>query len=97
MSEQIIGFLAGAVVTASYIPQIVRVFRLKSSHEISFPFTLLLLTGISLWLVYGIVKDDVPLILWNAAGAVQAALLLFAKLRYGKDHLLESGKLKAKS
>ncbi len=95
MPVQIVGFAAGAVVTLSYIPQIVRVFRLKSSHEISFPFTLLLLTGITLWLIYGIAKHDVPLILWNAAGAVQAGLLLYAKLRFGKDHLIENAKLKS--
>lgn len=86
MSIGIVGFIAGAVVTLSYIPQIVRVFRLKSSHEISLPFTALLLTGISLWLAYGIVKKDTPLILWNAVGVIQAALLLYAKVKYGKEH-----------
>jgi len=86
----LIGFIAGAVVTLSYIPQIVRVFRLKSSHEISLPFTALLLAGISLWLVYGIAKRDGPLILWNAVGAIQAALLFYAKLKYGKEHLVKS-------
>lgn len=84
MSIGLVGFIAGAVVTLSYIPQIVRVFRLKSSHEISLPFTALLLTGICLWLAYGIVKRDVPIILWNAVGAIQAALLLYAKLKYGR-------------
>ena len=93
MSIGFIGFIAGAVVTLSYIPQIVRVFRMKSSHEISLPFTVLLLAGISLWLAYGIAKRDGPLILWNAVGAVQAALLLYAKLKYGKDQLVESSKI----
>ena len=80
----LVGFIAGAVVTVSYIPQIVRVFRLKSSHEISLPFTALLLMGICIWLAYGVAKRDVPLILWNAVGAIQAALLLYAKLKYGR-------------
>ncbi len=87
MSIGLLGFIAGAVVTLSYIPQIYRVFRLKSSHEISLPFTVLLLAGISLWLAYGIVKKDAPLILWNAVGALQAALMLYAKLKYGKDKI----------
>ena len=87
MSIGIIGFIAGAVVTLSYIPQIIRVFRLKSSHEISLPFTVLLLAGISLWLAYGVAKKDVPIILWNAVGALQAALLLYAKLKYGNNNL----------
>lgn len=81
---EILGFTAGAVVTLSYIPQIVRVFRLKSSREISLPFTALLLTGICLWLAYGIAIRSVPIILWNAVGGIQAALLFYAKLKYGK-------------
>ena len=95
MSIGLVGFIAGAVVTLSYIPQIIRVFRMKSSHEISLPFTVLLLVGISLWLAYGVAKRDFPLILWNAVGAIQAALLLYAKLKYGNDHLIESSKLKS--
>ncbi len=95
MSIGLVGFIAGAVVTVSYIPQIVRVFRLKSSHEISLPFTALLLMGICIWLAYGVAKRDVPLILWNAVGAVQAALLLYAKVKYGKDNLIEKSKSKS--
>jgi uncharacterized protein with PQ loop repeat len=47
-------------------------------------FTGLLLSGITLWLVYGIFLRLLPVILWNAIGAVLVALLLYAKLKYGR-------------
>ena len=81
----VIGLVAGALVTLSLIPQILRVFKLKSAREISLLFTTLMLAGILLWLVYGVYLRSVPLILWNSAGAVLTGTLLFAKLKYGKS------------
>ena len=79
-----LGFVAGALVTCSLIPQLVRVFKLRSAYEISLLFTVLLLLGIITWLAYGISFGLIPVILWNATGAVLVAMLLYAKLRYGR-------------
>ncbi|MFC1869873.1 SemiSWEET family sugar transporter [Chloroflexota bacterium] len=79
-----LGLVAGALVTCSMIPQLIRVFQLKSAREISMLFTTLLLLGIICWLAYGIYLNLLPVILWNAIGAVLAALLLYAKLKYGR-------------
>ena len=81
--EQSLGLIAGALVTCSMVPQLVRVFQLKSAREISKLFTILLLLGLICWLAYGIYLKLTPVILWNAIGAVLAALLLYAKLKYG--------------
>jgi len=79
-----LGLIAGALVTFSIIPQLIRVFRLKSAREISMLFTTLLLLGILMWLVYGILLQLTPVIIWNAAGAVLTMVLLYAKLKYGR-------------
>ena len=84
LSAESLGFVAGALVTCSLIPQLVRVFKLRSAHEISMLFTTLLLAGIIIWLAYGILLRLTPVILWNAAATVLVALLLFAKLKYGR-------------
>jgi MtN3 and saliva related transmembrane protein len=83
-SAENLGFVAGALVSCSLIPQIIRVFKLRSAHEISMLFTSLLLTGILIWLAYGISLGLTPVILWNAIGAIPVAMLLYAKLKYGK-------------
>jgi len=79
-----LGFVGGALVTCSLVPQIIRVFKLRSAYEISLLFTTLLLLGIIIWLAYGISLGLAPVILWNAIGAVLVAVLLYAKLKYGK-------------
>lgn len=82
-----LGLIAGLLVTCSLIPQIIRVFRLRSAREISTVFTVLLLLGLVLWLVYGIILTLAPVIIWNAIGAVLAILLLYAKMRYGHNEI----------
>ena len=84
ISAELLGFIAGALATSSTIPQLVRIFRLKSAYEISTAFTILLLSGISLWLVYGLYLGLTTVIIWNAIGAGCVATLLFAKLKYGR-------------
>jgi MtN3 and saliva related transmembrane protein len=79
-----LGLLAGFLVTCSMVPQIIRVFKLRSAREISLLFTTLLLLGLIAWLVYGLSLGLLSVIIWNAVGAALAATLLYAKLRYGR-------------
>ncbi len=83
--QETLGFVAGILVTVALVPQVVRVFRLKSAVEISLPFTILLLIGMLCWLGYGILFQLFPIIFWNAMGAGLVATLLSAKLKYGKQ------------
>ena len=80
-----LGYIAGALTTFSFIPQIIRVFKTKSAHDISLTFNVMLFTGILLWLAYGIFDRNRPIIIWNAIAAVLTCTLLYAKIRYGRD------------
>lgn len=84
ISPETIGFIGGGIITASLIPQVHRVFKLKSAHDISLPFTLMLLIGLIFWINYGLSFDLRPVILWNSISIGLAALLLYAKLKYGR-------------
>jgi len=79
-----LGFIGGALVTCSLIPQLTRIFKLKSAREISMLFTSLLLLGIIFWMAYGICLGLPLVIIWNAIAAVLVATLLGAKLKYGR-------------
>ena len=79
-----LGIIAGAITTIGFLPQVLRVFRLRSAREISLPFTLMFFIGVSCWLVYGIILRLMPVVLWNAISALFALALLYAKLRYGR-------------
>ncbi len=79
-----LGLLAGLFTTFALIPQIMRIYKLKSAREISVIYNLGLFIGLILWLVYGILLDLVPVMVWNIIGLVLTGLLLLAKLKYGR-------------
>jgi MtN3 and saliva related transmembrane protein len=83
-SSEILGLVAGFFTTFAVVPQIMRVYKLKSAREISIIYNTTMLLGILLWLVYGIVLGRISLILWNIIGALLVVLLLLAKLKYGR-------------
>ena len=81
---EFLGYIGGVLTTFCYIPQIIRIFRLKSAKEISLLFTTLTLVGIMVWLSYGILLSLGPVILWNSVAFVIVSILLYAKLKYGR-------------
>ena len=81
----LIGQAAGMLISISFIPQLVRVYKLKSAYEISTTFTALLLLALLGWVVYGIYFRLWPVILWDSIGFIQVAILLVFKMKYGRD------------
>ena len=82
--KELLGFTAGALTTLGFVPQVWRLFRLRSAHEISLPFTIFFIIGIAFWLSYGISLSLPSVIIWNAATLALGCAMLYAKLRYGK-------------
>ena len=79
-----LGIVAGAFTTGSLLPQVIRIYRLKSAHEISLLFNILFFAGTVLWLIYGSILGHPPIILWNSVAVVFVLALLVGKIRYGK-------------
>ena len=82
--NELLGFIGGALTTMGFIPQVWRLFRLRSAHEISLPFTIFFIWGIAFWLSYGISKGLPSVIIWNAITFALGWAMLYAKLRYGR-------------
>ena len=83
-SVETLGYVAGVLTTFGFIPQLIRIFRLKSAHEISLPFTVLMLAGITFWLIYGIYLGSAPMTFWNSISLALLSILFYAKLKYGR-------------
>ncbi len=79
-----IGQAAGMLIAVSFIPQLIRVYKLRSAYEISTTFTSLLLLALLGWIVYGIYYRLLPVIIWDSIGFIQVAILLVFKMKYGK-------------
>jgi|TARA_B100001971_G_C18152047_1_gene516379 MtN3 and saliva related transmembrane protein len=59
---EIIGYLAGFIVAISLSPQLIKAWKTKSTKDISISWTLIYMTGLSLWVVYGIGIASWPII-----------------------------------
>ncbi|HBN47684.1 MAG: hypothetical protein GYB52_06480 [Rhodospirillales bacterium] len=81
--ETALGLLAGSLTTIAFLPQVIRTWRTRSTADISLVMFLILCTGIALWLVYGLVRGDWPVIIANGFTLVLASTILFFKLRHG--------------
>lgn len=79
----IIGFAAAAGTTFAFVPQVMHTVRTKDTKSISLYMYVVFLIGLSLWLVYGIMVQSVPVIAANAATIVLAGIVLYHKLRHG--------------
>jgi len=82
--KELLGFVGGILTTGGFVPQVWHLFKLKSAHEISLPFTLFFLSGAACWLGYGISLGLPPVILWNAISLALVCAMLYAKLKYGR-------------
>lgn len=83
--ENIIGTIAGILTSISMVPQLVKVVKNKDVENISWKMITILLTGVSLWVVYGIMKMEWPIILSNAFSVLVNATLLVCYFKYKKD------------
>ena len=79
-----IGFAAAFCTTTAFVPQLVRVLRLRSARDISLPTFLLFSVGVFLWLLYGIYDGSKPVIASNSVTLVLSLSILFFKLKYDR-------------
>ena len=73
---EIIGTLAGIFTTVAVIPQIYKAFKSQKVKDISPVFFTILLVGVGLWVVYGILKTDWPIIITNGISFVLNSIML---------------------
>jgi MtN3 and saliva related transmembrane protein len=78
-----IGLAAGTLTTISYLPQIIKTWKLKETKDISLTMYSILTVGVALWLIYGILLKEVPIIAANAVSFFFSSSILFLKIRFG--------------
>lgn len=88
---EIIGLTAAAMGGISLLPQVLKVLKTKSTKDISREMFLLLAGSIFLWLVYGILLNNLPIIIANFFGFIQALIILFFKI---ENQLRKRSKIK---
>ncbi|MBM3925063.1 MAG: hypothetical protein FJ320_03630 [SAR202 cluster bacterium] len=86
-----LGLAAGVMTTSSFIPQIIRIFRLKSANDISLHFSFLLMAGFVVWIVYGVMDGLFPIIFWNSLNMVFISIILFGQFKFKKNKQGQNG------
>jgi MtN3 and saliva related transmembrane protein len=79
----LIGLVAAFCTTLAYAPQALKTWRTRQTRDISLGMFALMVTGVALWLVYGVLIEDLPLILANFVTLSLAGTILVLKLRHG--------------
>jgi MtN3 and saliva related transmembrane protein len=81
---QAIGYMAAFSTTVSFVPQLVRVVRLKSARDISLGMFLFFSWGVFCWLIYGIIIRSWPVTAANAVTLGLSLSILVLKLKYDR-------------
>ncbi|NJI72622.1 SemiSWEET transporter [Sphingobacterium kitahiroshimense] len=82
MLENLIGITAGILTSISMLPQLLKVIKEKTVEDLSLPMIIILITGLSLWVWYGIIKNELPIIISNAFAVLVNLFLLSYYLRF---------------
>jgi len=85
-SWTIIGLIAGLITTAGFLPQLIKGLRTRRMDDVSLLMPMILLAGMSLWLIYGVMIDELPVILWNGIAIALNAGILLLKLLFSNHH-----------
>jgi MtN3 and saliva related transmembrane protein len=77
-----LGVMAAVCSTTSFIPQLVKLLREKTSGDVSLRMYVLTVSAFSLWSVYGLVLKSWPLVVSNLISLVLSSAILLLDLRY---------------
>ena len=81
-----IGIIAGILVLSSFIAQLHKAYKTKTMLDVSIYLMGLLASGLFLWVIYGIIREDPVIIGTNVSGFILNVILLILKLKYDKLH-----------
>ena len=77
-----LGLLAGGLTTASFVPQVTKIWKTKSAKDVSLTMFVAFCVGVGLWLTYGIIKKDWAILLTNGVTLVLGLAILVMKIKY---------------
>ncbi|MCL4155624.1 UNVERIFIED_CONTAM: hypothetical protein GTU68_028938 [Idotea baltica] len=81
MSVEYLGYIAAILTTGSFLPQLIKTVKTKDTSGISLTMYFFLVLGITLWFIYGICLDSMPIILANLFTGIMATIILYYKIK----------------
>ena len=81
--DTLIGTIAGCLSTAAFVPQAWQIWKTRSARDVSWAMYAVLIAGVALWIVYGLRRGALPLVLTNGVILAVALVILAMKRRFG--------------
>ena len=81
MDIDTLGYIAACLTTLAFVPQVVKTVKTQSTDDISLIMFLMFNVGIVLWLIYGIILENTPIIFANVVTGSLAMVILGYKIR----------------
>ena len=81
-SANVVGYIASAVTVFTFLPQVVKTWKEKSAKNVSLMMFIIAISNEILWIVYGVMRDDMVIILTNIVMMCMASFMIYLKLRY---------------
>ncbi len=78
----VLGLFAGSLTTIAFLPQVIKTWRTRSTKDISLEMFAIFCSGVLLWIIYGSLVKDMPVIFTNVATLSLASPILWFKLKY---------------
>ena len=85
-SAGVIGIVAGVFTSISLLPQLIKIIKEKKVDELPMSMFISLLIGLSLWVYYGVLRKDMPIIVTNGFSVLQNIFILFFRFKYRKNN-----------
>ncbi len=79
---QLVGLAAGILTASSLLPQLSKMIKEKEVDDISFPMLMMLIIGIALWVYYGILREDWPIIITNSFSFFVNGIMIVLRFKY---------------
>ena len=77
-----VGFFAAFCTTVSFLPQVIKVYKTRSTKDISLYMFLIFTIGTFCWLIYGIIESSLPIIIANTITLILSAIILLYKIKF---------------
>ena len=82
----ITGIAAGILTAASMMPQVIKTIKTKKADHVSALMLIILISGVILWIIYGVMKKDLPIILTNGFSLLVNMFMLFLRWKFSSNN-----------
>lgn len=82
MKPEILGLIAGVFTASSMLPQLVKIIKEKKANDLSLSMLAVLITGMCLWIYYGVLREDWPIIITNSFSLLLNIVVIIFSIKY---------------